>query len=310
MLNSTTGSTNVVFTIVMSLERFFTRVTVDVIFYLSINKRYESRKTLPSFGVPRFFHNLTGFDGQFILKHMHHINKKDKSDCIGTSSEKLLTYSYHGFKFLDTCHFLKASLATLTDNLKDAGIDKFTHTRPVFGDEFELLLRKGVYPYDYMDCFDQFEETSLPPREAFYNTLTESDIGEEDYEYTLKIWNVFKCETMRDFHTFYMKCDVALICDVFEHFCKIAHADYKLDPKYYITIPSFSFHVSSRLRCKMQYVGETGRSLCERFAQHKFAVTSHLATPIGIHLNSSNHTLNDLSILPIELCNSADVNQM
>ena len=111
----------------------------------------------------------------------------------------------------------------------------------LFGDEFALFLRKGVYPYDYMDSFERFDETSLPPREAFYNTITESDISEEDYEYALKVWNVFKCETLRDFHTLYMKCDVALICDVFEHFCKIAHVDYKLDPKYYITLPSFSF---------------------------------------------------------------------
>ena len=79
---------------------------------------------------------------------MNHIGNKDKTDCIRTSSEKLLTFSYHGFKFLDTCHFLKASLSTSTDNLKDAGVDKFVHTRRVFGDEFELLLRKGVYPYD------------------------------------------------------------------------------------------------------------------------------------------------------------------
>ena len=92
-----------------------------------------------------------------------------------------------------------------------------------------------------------FNETKLPPREAFYNTLTESDIGEEDYDYALKIWNAFKCETMYDFHTLYMKCDVALICDVFEHFCKIAHSDYKLDPKYYITLPSFSFDAMLKL---------------------------------------------------------------
>ena len=117
---------------------------------------------------------------------MNHIGKKDKADCIGTSSEKLLTFSYNGFKFLDTCHFLKASLGTLTSNLKDAGIDKFVHTRRVFGEDFELLLRIGVYPYDYMDSFDRFNETKLPPREAFYNTLTESDITEEDYEYAIK----------------------------------------------------------------------------------------------------------------------------
>ena len=187
---------------------------------------------------PYFFTTWPVTTDTFILKHMHHIGKKDKTDCIGTSSEKLLTFSYHGFKFLDTCNFLKASLATLTDNLKDAGVDKFVHTRRVFGDKFELFLRKGVYAYDYMDSFERFYETSLPPQEAFFNTLTESDISEENYEYALKIWNVFKCETLRDFHTLYMKCDVALICDVFEHFCKIAHTDYKLDPKYYITLPS------------------------------------------------------------------------
>ena len=207
----------------------------------------KTKKTLPSFEVPVFFHNLTGFDGHFILKHMNHIGKKDKTDCIGTSSEKLLTFSYNGFKFLDTCHFLKASLGTLTSNLKDAGIDKFVHTRRVFGEDFESLLRKGVYPYDYMDSFDRFNETRLPPREAFFNTLTESDIGEEDYDYALEIWKAFKCETMHDFHTLYMKCDVALICDVFEHFCKIAHSDYKLDPKYYITLPSFSFDAMLKL---------------------------------------------------------------
>ena len=90
---------------------------------------------------------------------MNHIGEKDKADCIGTSSEKLLIFSYHGFKFLNTSHFLKASLRTLTSNLKDAGIDKFVHTRHVLSDKFELLLRKGVYPYDYMDSFDRFDET-------------------------------------------------------------------------------------------------------------------------------------------------------
>ena len=68
-----------------------------------------------------------------------------------------------------------------------------------------------------------------------------SEISGEDNEYALKVWNAFECTTLRDFHTLYMKFDVALICDVFEHFCKIAHADYKLDPKHYITLPSFSF---------------------------------------------------------------------
>ena len=54
----------------------------------------------------------------------------------------------------------------------------------------------------------------------------------------------------------------------------------------------------------MQYVGETSRSLSDRFSEHKSAITLQLSTPIGIHFNSTNHDINDLCILPIEKMNS------
>ena len=70
--------------------------------------------------------------------------------CIGTSSEKLLTFAYRGFKFLDSCNFLKVSLTALCDNLKNAGVDKFEPTRRVFEDDeqFDLMLQKGVIRMD------------------------------------------------------------------------------------------------------------------------------------------------------------------
>ena len=43
-----------------------------------------------------------------------------------------------------------------------------------------LVLRKGVYPYEYMDSFKRFNETSLPQKQAFYSTLTDSGISDED----------------------------------------------------------------------------------------------------------------------------------
>ena len=33
--------------------------------------------------------------------------------------------------------------------------------------KFALLLGKGVYPYEYMDSWEKFDETSLPPKEDF-----------------------------------------------------------------------------------------------------------------------------------------------
>ena len=36
--------------------------------------------------------------------------------------------------------------------------------------KFILFLRKGVYPYEYMNSWNRFNETSLPDKEAFYRT--------------------------------------------------------------------------------------------------------------------------------------------
>ena len=37
--------------------------------------------------------------------------------------------------------------------------------------KFVLLLRKGVYPYGYMDDWEKFNETTLPEKGKFYSNL-------------------------------------------------------------------------------------------------------------------------------------------
>ena len=172
---------------------------------------------------------------------MQETSKKDKMTCIGTSSEKLLTSTYRGFKFLESFNFSHASLATLSENLKNAGVDKFKHTRRNFenDEQFELMLQKGIYPYTYIDSFERFSETQLPPKEAlFFNDLTDSDISDEDYERARKVWNVFSCKTLLDYNTIYTKSDVYILADVFVAFCELSIQDYGLDSKHYITLPS------------------------------------------------------------------------
>ena len=163
--------------------------------------------------------------------------------CIGTSSKKLLTFTYRGFKFLDSFNFLHASLATLSKNLKHAGVDKFKHTRRVFenDEQFELLLQEGIYPYTYMDSFERFSESQLPPKEASFNDLTNSDISDEDFERAGKVWNLFDCQTLLDYNEIYIKSVVCILTDVFVAFCELFIQDYGLDPKHYITLPSYSF---------------------------------------------------------------------
>ena len=48
------------------------------------------------------------------------------------------------------------------------------------------MLRKGVYPYEYMDSWKQFKEESLPDKEYFYSKLNKEHITDEDYAYAQK----------------------------------------------------------------------------------------------------------------------------
>ena len=47
--------------------------------------------------------------------------------------------------------------------------------------KFILFLRRGVYPYEYMDDWEKFNETTLPEKEEFYSNLNMIDITDPDY---------------------------------------------------------------------------------------------------------------------------------
>ena len=57
--------------------------------------------------------------------------------------------------------------------------------------KFFLLLRKGIYPYEYMDSWERFDENTIPPKEAFYSELNLENITDKDYEYVKKVWETF-----------------------------------------------------------------------------------------------------------------------
>ena len=60
---------------------------------------------------------------------------------------------------------------------------------------FVFLLRKGVYPYEYMESWERFNETSLPDKEAFYSKLNLEGISNIDYAHSQKVWKVFEIKT-------------------------------------------------------------------------------------------------------------------
>ena len=78
-----------------------------------------------------------------------------------------------------------------------------------------------MYPYDYMDSFNRFDEPSLPPKEAFFSKLSNEDITDEDYQHAQNVWNAFNCKNLGDYHDLYLKCDVFLSAGVSENFGKL-----------------------------------------------------------------------------------------
>ena len=96
--------------------------------------------------------------------------------------------------------------------------------------KFILLLRKGVYPYEYMDSWERFNETSLPDKKAFYSELNLEDITDKDYAHAQKVFEEFKLKNLGDYHDLYVQSDTLLLADVFENFMNLTLLIFCLHP--------------------------------------------------------------------------------
>ena len=105
--------------------------------------------------------------------------------------------------------------------------------------KFVLLLRKGVYPYEDMDSWENFDETTLPPKEAFYSNL--ENISNEDYAQAQKVWEVFELKNRGEYHDLYVQSDTLLLSDVFENFRNKCLEIYELDPIYFVSAPGLAW---------------------------------------------------------------------
>ena len=107
--------------------------------------------------------------------------------------------------------------------------------------KFVMLLRKGVYPYEYMDGWDKFNEKSIPSKESFCSNLAMENISETDYRHANKVFKTFKLNNLGDHHDLYVQSDTLLLADVFENFRKACIKTYELDPAYFISLPGLAW---------------------------------------------------------------------
>ena len=104
--------------------------------------------------------------------------------------------------------------------------------------KFYLLLRKGVYSYEYMNSGKKFYETSLPDKRAFQSEL---NLEDKDYEHAQKVWNVFKIKNLGKYHDLYVQSEALLLADVFENFINKCIKIYELDPAHSLSAPGLAW---------------------------------------------------------------------
>ena len=107
--------------------------------------------------------------------------------------------------------------------------------------KFFLLLRKGIYPYEYMDTWERFDENTIPPKEAFNSELNLENITNKDYEHVKKVWDVFEIKKRGEYHDLYVQCDTLLHADVFENFRDKCIEIYELDPAHFLSAPRLAW---------------------------------------------------------------------
>ena len=101
-------------------------------------------------------------------------------------------------RFIDSIKFMSSSLDSLVNNLAKGG-HEFWGSENYCCEQHELLIRKGVYPYEYMDSWDKFNR-SLPSIDKFYSNLNMSGFSDGDYEHARKVWKEFGIKNMGEYH--------------------------------------------------------------------------------------------------------------
>ena len=164
----------------------------------SCNLKYKIRSYIPV-----AFHNLAGYDAHPFIREL--AKYTTGMGVIAKNTEDYISFSIKvevdeyidkdgnertkemELRFIDSIKFMSSSLDSLVNNL-DGGGHEFWGFQSYNDHQCELLFRKGIYPYEYMDSWDKFKETSLPSVAHFYSNLNMSGVSDGDYEHACSVW--------------------------------------------------------------------------------------------------------------------------
>ena len=219
--------------------------------HFGCNLRYK----IPNY-IPVVFHNLAGYNAHLFIRELAKYTKdigviaKNVEDYISFSItveiDKYIDkngeekFKEIDLRFIDSFKFMSSRLDSLSGNLargghKSWGFKRYTEQQR------ELLIKKGIYPYEYMDSWDKFNENKLPDKDNFYSKLNIDGVSDKDYEHACKVWREFGIKNMGEYHDLYLLTDVILLANVFESFRDVCMKNYGLDPAHFYMAPGLAW---------------------------------------------------------------------
>ena len=198
--------------------------------------------------IPVYAHNFSGYDSHFLLQAIVAHNQQKyipnlKAMCF--NSQKFRSISFDIFNFLDSMQFINDSLDSISSQLfqskwkyeilEKSGIYSTQKQK-------ELLLKKGVFPYELLTSLKKFKDLrAFPDKELFYSNLSEKTISDELYNHGKTVFEEFKCSNMAQYLMLYNKLDVILLLEAMTSFRDLGWREFGLDPAYFISLPQYGF---------------------------------------------------------------------
>ena len=112
--------------------------------------------------------------------------------------------------------------------------------------KFILLLRRGIYPYKYIDSWKRFDETVLPNNRCRYYRCW--------LQTCRKIYKKFKIKNLSDYYDLYVLSDTLLLADVLKNFTNKCTEIYELDPANFLSVPGLAWQVCLKKRRKIRII--------------------------------------------------------
>ena len=154
--------------------------------------------------------------------------------------------------------------------------------------KFVLILRKGVYPYEYMDSWKRFDATSLRNKKAFYSSLSGKNITDVDYRHAKRVFKNLNNKNLGDYHDLYVQSDTLMLADVFESFRNKFIEIYELDPAHFLSAPGLAWQAFLKKKVKLELLIDV-----EMLLTVKKGITGGICHAIHRYAKANNKYMNN-----------------